>query len=41
MIDMLGVTFLEDGDEVMIKQLAPNKRVLSEEMSIIYEMPTP
>ena len=32
---------LEDGDEVMIKQLAPNKRVLSEEMSIIYEMPTP
>ena len=32
---------LEDGDEVMIKQLAPNKRVLSEEMSIIYELPTP
>ena len=32
---------LEDGDEVMIKQLAPNKRVLSEEMSIIYKNPTP
>lgn len=32
---------LEDGDEVMIKQLAPNKRVLSEEMSIIYRVPTP
>ena len=32
---------LEDGDEVMIKQLAPNKRVLSEEMSIIYKIPTP
>ena len=32
---------LEDGDEVQIKQLAPNKRVLSEEMSIIYEIPTP
>ena len=32
---------LEDGDEVMIKQLAPNKRVLSEEMSIIYKVPTP
>lgn len=30
---------LEDGDEVQIKQLAPNKRVLSEEMSIIYEAP--
>ena len=34
-------TTLEDGDEVQIKQLAPNKRVLSEEMSIIYEIPTP
>ena len=32
---------LKDGDEVMIKQLAPNKRVLSEEMSIIYKSPTP
>lgn len=32
---------LEDGDEVSIKQLAPNKRLLSEEMSIIYEVPTP
>lgn len=32
---------LEDGDEVSIKQLAPNKRVLSEEMSIIYKVPTP
>ena len=32
---------LEDGDEVSIKQLAPNKRVLSEEMSIIYKSPTP
>ena len=31
---------LEDGDEVSIKQLAPNKRVLSEEMSMIYEVPT-
>ena len=30
---------LEDGDEVSIKQLAPNKRVLSEEMSVIYEKP--
>ncbi len=32
---------LEDGDEVSIKQLAPNKRLLSEEMSIIYRIPTP
>ena len=32
---------LEDGDEVSIKQLAPNKRVLSEEMSMIYRIPTP
>ena len=32
---------LEDGDEVQIKQLAPNKSVLSEEMSIIYHVPTP
>lgn len=32
---------LEDGDEVSVKQLAPNKRVLSEEMSIIYKVPTP
>ena len=32
---------LEDGDEVSIKHLAPNKRVLSEEMSIIYKDPTP
>ena len=31
---------LEDGDEVTIKQLAPNKRVLSEEMSVIYEKPS-
>lgn len=30
---------LTDKDEVSIKQLAPNKRVLSEEMSIIYEAP--
>ena len=30
---------LEDGDEVSIKQLAPNKRVLSEEMSVIYKKP--
>lgn len=27
---------LNDGDEVQIKQLAPNKRVLSEEMSLVY-----
>jgi len=32
---------LKDGDEVSIKQLAPNKRVLSEEMSMIYHIPTP
>ena len=32
---------LKDGDEVSIKQLAPNKRLLSEEMSIIYHVPTP
>ena len=32
---------LQDGDEVSIKQLAPNKRVLSEEMSMIYHAPTP
>lgn len=32
---------LEDGDEISIKQLAPNKRVLSEEMSMIYRLPTP
>ena len=32
---------LEDGDEISIKQLAPNKRVLSEEMSMIYHIPTP
>lgn len=32
---------LNDGDEVSIKQLAPNKRVLSEEMSMIYHTPTP
>ncbi len=32
---------LEDGDEVSIKQLAPNKRVLSEEMSMIYHVATP
>lgn len=32
---------LEEGDEVCIKQLAPNKRVLSEEMSMIYHIPTP
>ena len=32
---------LEEGDEVSIKQLAPNKRVLSEEMSMIYHAPTP
>ncbi len=32
---------LEEGDEVSIKQLAPNKRVLSEEMSMIYHVPTP
>lgn len=30
---------LEDGDEVWIKQLAPNKRVLSEEMSVTYRVP--
>lgn len=30
---------LEEGDEVGIKQLSPNKRVLSEEMSVIYEKP--
>lgn len=30
---------LEDGDEVQIKQLAPNKRILSEEMSVVYEAP--
>lgn len=30
---------LEDGDEVQVKQLAPNKRILSEEMSVIYEAP--
>ena len=32
---------LQDGDEVSIKQLAPNKRVLSEEMSMIYHAPAP
>lgn len=30
---------LEDGDEVALKQLSPNKRVLSEEMSVIYKAP--
>lgn len=30
---------LKDGDEVAVKQLAPNKRVLSEEMSVVYEVP--
>ena len=32
---------LEEGDEVGIKQLAPNKRVLSDEMSVIYHISTP
>ncbi len=32
---------LEDGDEVFIKQVAPNKRILSDEMSMIYHIPTP
>ena len=32
---------LEDGDEVAIKQVAPNKRILSDEMSTIYRLPTP
>lgn len=31
---------LEEGDEVAIKQLAPNKRLLSEEMSMIYHAST-
>lgn len=30
---------LNDGDVVWVKQLAPNKRVLSEEMSVVYEAP--
>lgn len=30
---------LEEGDEVSIKQLAPNKRVLSEEMAVVYKKP--
>lgn len=32
---------LEEGDEVGIKQLAPNKRVLSDEMSVTYHISTP
>ena len=32
---------LEDGDEVAVKQVAPNKRILSDEMSMIYHVPTP
>lgn len=32
---------LEEGDEVAIKQVAPNKRILSDEMSMIYHAPTP
>ena len=32
---------LEEGDEVAIKQVAPNKRILSDEMSMIYHLPTP
>lgn len=32
---------LEEGDEVAIKQVAPNKRILSDEMSMIYHVPTP
>ena len=30
---------LEDGDEVSIKQLAPNKLLLSEEMAVTYKIP--
>lgn len=30
---------LEDGDEVAVKQVAPNKRILSDEESVIYEIP--
>lgn len=30
---------LEDGDVVQIRQLAPNKRLLSEEMSVTYHLP--
>ena len=32
---------LEEGDEVAVKQVAPNKRILSDEMSMIYHVPTP
>ena len=32
---------LEEGDEVGIKQLSPNKRVLSEEMEVTYHISTP
>lgn len=30
---------LQDGDQILIRQLAPNKRVLSEEMSVVYRAP--